>query len=148
LEEKPLQPLEIAAAEAAVIRQMNIFFMALDDRDFDRMASLMTPTAVWRRAGVDLAGPSGLLAEMTKRPDNRYSRHTLTNQVAEIPADGAATLRFYSIAWVHVGETNEQGVAPVSLPSSIGVYTARFVRRDGAWLIDDLRSIPAFRKAK
>jgi hypothetical protein len=143
-----VQPLETVAAEAAVIKQMSIFFMALDDRDFDRMASLMTPTAVWRRAGVDLAGPAGLLAEMSKRPDDRYSRHTLTNQVVDMATDGTATLRFYSTAWVHVGETNAQGIAPVSLPSSIGVYTARFVRQGDIWLIDDLRSVPAFRKAK
>lgn len=143
-----MQPTDILAAEAAIIKQISLFFTSLDERDFDRMASIMAANGVWRRAGVDLVGPEGLLAEMAKRPDNRHSRHMLTNLIPEIAADGSAMLRFYSAAWVHIGGTDDKGIAPMALPNSIGAYTARFVRDSDGWKISDLRAKSAFRKAK
>ncbi|MGH6861365.1 MAG: nuclear transport factor 2 family protein [Phyllobacterium sp.] len=135
-------------AEAAIIRTMNRYFTALDSREFETMAALITPTCIWHRAGVDLKGPEGLLEMTAQRPANRHSRHTLSNQVVDFVDQDTAKLTFYCIAWVHVGETDEKGVSPSGVPNTLGQWTAHYVRRDDTWLLDDLRSITAFRKAK
>ncbi|TWF47424.1 nuclear transport factor 2 family protein [Neorhizobium alkalisoli] len=134
------------AAEAAIIRTMNRYFIALDNREFETMTGLITPTCIWFRAGVELKGPEGLLGMTAKRPANRHSRHTLTNHVVDFIDPDTAKLTFYCIAWVHVGETDEKGVSPSSVPNTLGEWTARYVRRGDSWLLDDLRSVTAFRK--
>lgn len=136
----------ILAAEAAIIRTMNRYFIALDNREFETMAALITPTCVWLRAGVELKGPDGLRGMTANRPANRHSRHTLTNHVVDFIDDSTCKLTFYCIAWVHVGETDEKGVSPSSVPNTLGQWTARYLLRDGTWLLDDLRSVTAFRK--
>ena len=142
-----MSPLERELALREVERQMARFFTALDERDFPAMAAVMTEDGSWRRAGVDIPGRKGLLEVMAGRDPDRHSRHSLTNMIAEITGDGRARLRFYSTAWVHAGATEEDW-APMALPSSIGVYTAEYVLRDGAWLMERLTSKPAFKRAR
>ncbi|MBE2278218.1 MAG: nuclear transport factor 2 family protein [Rhodobacteraceae bacterium] len=139
---------DAVAAEFAITGQMNRFFGALDRRDFEAMAAIMTPNAVWRRGGVDLQGREALLAAMAVRPDDRHSCHLLSNQTVTFETQETAVLTFYSVAWVHVGPVDAKGIAPLTMPSSIGDYTARFAKGAEGWQLTDLRSIPRFRKEK
>lgn len=131
--------------QLAIERQLYTFFVSLDERAFDTMASVMTEDGVWRRGGVDLAGRAGLLAVMSERPADRHSRHVLANMIVDFEADDRAKAVFYSTAWVHIGELSTAH-APMDVPSSIGVYTAQFVRTNGRWEMSRLSSKPAFKR--
>lgn len=134
------------AAERAIETQLIRFYRGLDTRAFDRMAAIMTPDGVWRRAGKELKGREGLLEEMARRAPNRHARHLLTNMLVEVKDDGTAVAEFYSTAFVHTGDLGPRGEAPMDLPSSLGVYTAKMRLVDGTWLMEDLRSFPAFKR--
>ena len=62
-----------------------------------------------------------------------------------VSAADAATAVFYSTAWVHLGPI-DKAFAPMDVPSSIGVYTAKFVRSGNQWLMQHLGSKPAFKR--
>nr|WP_232372607.1 nuclear transport factor 2 family protein [Acuticoccus mangrovi] len=135
------------AAELAIEKQIKRFYVALDSRDFDVMAAVMTPDGCWRRAGKDLRGREGLLAAMDKRGTDRHSRHLLSNVLVDVADDGTAAAQFYSTAFVYTGDDlDDRGAAPMDLPSSIGVYQAKFRYEGDTWLMADLRSTPAFKR--
>lgn len=137
---------ELQAAQIEITNQINAFYMALDDRDFDVMARIIAPEGCWYRAGKELRGPEGLLAEMSKRPDSRHSRHLVTNVLTTLSGPDTATVRYYCTAFVHIGETGERGAAPSDVPSSIGVITSTWQRQNGSWLLMELKSFPAFKR--
>lgn len=138
--------IERLLAENEIGKQLVRFFTALDERRFETMTSIFAEDAVWRRAGVDIRGRQALLDAMDGRGSDRHTRHQLTNILVDMKDTSSAVAQFYSTAWVHVGPTDDKGVAPIGLPSSIGVYTATFKRVADGWLLSDMRSKPAFKK--
>ncbi|SFU11293.1 nuclear transport factor 2 family protein [Mesorhizobium sp. YR577] len=135
-------------AENEIRKQLYRFFLALDERQFDTMTQIMTPDGLWRRAGIEIRGGGMLLEVMGKRGADRHTRHILSNMIIDMETAEAATARFYSTAWVYVGAPDEKGVCPIDIPSSIGVYTAKFARTEKGWQMADLRSKPAFKQQK
>lgn len=87
-----------------------------------------------------------MLLDAMEGRGNRHTRHSLSNIIVDTQDSNTAIAQFYSTAWVHVGETDEKGVSPIGLPSSIGVYTAIFKRSGDSWLLSEMRSKPAFKK--
>jgi len=135
-------------AEWAIQQQLTRFYRSLDEQKFEKMAAIMTPDGTWTRAGKVLEGREGLLAGMAERKADRNSRHILTNFVVDFEGEGKATAEFYSTAFVYEGELGPRGDAPMDLPSSVGVYTARMRLVDGEWLMEKLTSFPAFKRKK
>jgi ketosteroid isomerase-like protein len=60
------------------------FINALDDGDYETMASLMAPDGVWRRPDGDAVGPDGLLTDLNNRPRNLLIRHVISNTVIDV----------------------------------------------------------------
>ncbi|EUB98150.1 hypothetical protein PMI07_006464 [Rhizobium sp. CF080] len=141
-----MEKIDILFAERDIHKQLIRFYTGLDECQFDMMASILTPDGLWRRGGVDIKGREMFLEAMNKRGADRHTRHILTNVQIDLQDETSGVAKFYSTAFVHVGPTDDKGVSPMALPSSIGIYTATFKRTEEGWQIADLRSKPSFKK--
>jgi len=123
------------AAEAECLRLTTAFAVHLDNRQYDEVADLFTPDALYNPRGTPYRGRQEILGYLNGRPAARRSRHVIANQLVQVidgaTAEGYCTLLYF----VHEGSLDESAPAPLDGVSLVGDYHDRFVRTGTGWRI-------------
>jgi uncharacterized protein (TIGR02246 family) len=127
-----------------VQRMLNSFSRALDEGDFQKVASQMTPDGIWHRQGERLQGHKAVLAALARRPADLVTRHLVTNVEVRFVSAERATARSTVLVFRHEGPV--ESAAPMSLPHSVLDYDDDLVKQDGRWQIAERRSRRIFSK--
>ena len=113
------------------------FINALDEGDYEAMASLMAPDGVWKRPDGDATGPEGLLQAMTGRPRDLRIRHVISNIVIDAIDETEAIGTTYLTVYRYDGPPPKRGPAPINGPHMVGVSRNKLVRANGKWRIGE-----------
>lgn len=65
--------------EADCMALSHAFAYELDVKNYEALAALFAPQGVFIRTGVRLEGPAQILATMSQRPAEQFTRHVTTN---------------------------------------------------------------------
>ena len=108
-----------------------------DDRDSDGAASVMAPDGVWDRDGTELKGPEQVRKAVDQLRHETVLRHVLTNVLVDVIDSTHAKARAYYTVFRHDGPA---GTAlplprPLSGPTRMGDYEAKFVKLPEGWRI-------------
>ncbi|HVR90585.1 MAG TPA: nuclear transport factor 2 family protein [Novosphingobium sp.] len=77
---------------------------ALDDRDYETLASGFAADGVWDRGGEQLVGPEAVRAAMAKRPDDFETQHLALNMVVDMEGAEAATVSYTIAAYAQTSD--------------------------------------------
>ncbi|GAC1403592.1 MAG: hypothetical protein NVSMB64_05560 [Candidatus Velthaea sp.] len=113
------------------------FFLALDETEYDKMLALFAPEACWHRQGAVLRGHSEIAEALRARSRQRI-RHVITNTVTTIRGDEAEATS-YMTAYRQLGTLPTDAPPTIAGPFRVSVVRTRFVRRNEAWLIGEMR---------
>ena len=120
------------------------FVNALDAGDYETMAGLMAENGVWKRAGGNAVGPSGLLEAVRDRPRDLIIRHVISNVAIEVIDEDNAIGITYLTVYRHSGPPPDDGPAPLAGAHMVGVSHNRLVREPGGWRISQKRTSRTF----
>ena len=115
----------------------------LDAKDYEGVARLVAPDAVWFRAGKPVTGQEDILAALQTRDPNGKVAHVLTNVVVDLKSDTQATVTSY----VQVFKPDPN--APAAQRKPLPVMTNFLLNKDemrkvnGEWKITLKKSSPA-----
>lgn len=114
------------------------FFNGLDERRFDDMLAHFASDGVWTRQGTPLNGHAGIRAVLAERSATVVTRHLISN--AEMRATGDTVEGSAVVTIYHHDDNTGKLPAKLEPPRAILLFKAVFVRREGRWLIAQLRS--------
>jgi SnoaL-like domain len=140
--------------EADCISLSHAFAYHLDHKDYKALAELFAPSGVFIRTGVRLEGPEQILATMSQRPAEQFTRHVTTNFHFTQVDENIAKAVVYNVSYYSMPESQlplDFVADQLMLLDFIDTYTRtpdgwRFLERDARPLLipKDLRSkLPA-----
>ena len=109
----------------------------LDNRRYDDVASLFTPTGRWLRQGRWFEGRQAILTTLESRPKNMRVRHVLTNILVTECNEGHARVDAYMTAYRQL-----EGQRPELF--SINTVDTVFQLLNGQWLIAEQQMVREF----
>ena len=137
--------------EADCIALSHAFAFHLDHKDYKALAGLFASNGVFIRTGVRLEGPEQILAAMSQRPAEQFTRHITTNFHFTQVDPTTAKAVVYNVSYFSYPESQlplDYAPQRVMLLDFIDTYTLtpqgwRFLERDARVLL-----IPEEAKAK
>ena len=115
-------------------RLVHEFYCALDDKRYRDLADLFAPDGSWNRLGIDLIGPSNILAALETRTD-WVTAHLVSNmRVNIIDQDHVETAQYITLYRIE-GVDITKGPPDVPLPIGILRHWDKHVRINGDWKI-------------
>lgn len=87
------------AIEADCIALSHAFAYHLDQKEYPALAALFAPNGCFVRTGVRLEGPGQILATMSQRPAEQFTRHITTNFHFTQVGEGAARAVVYNVSY-------------------------------------------------
>ena len=109
----------------------------LDNRRYEDVASLFTPTGRWLRQGRWFEGRQAILATLHSRPKDMLVRHVLSNILVTECNEGHARVDAYMTAYRQL-----DGQRPELF--SINTVDTVFQLLDGQWLIAEQQMVREF----
>lgn len=94
-----MEKLDRMLAEWECTKLSHAFAYHLDQRNYAEVANLFAPSGVWIRHGVPLKGREGILAALSERPSNRFTRHVTTSFHFTHIDDGSARSVAYNVSY-------------------------------------------------
>jgi hypothetical protein len=130
-----MTPAEIRAAQWDCQEAMITFYRGLDERDFDRLLSVMDPEGVWDREGTPLKSEGEIRAAMAARSKTMVIFHVLGSFQVTVRDHQSAELFAYMVCFG--SDTGQPPVFPIAIKAPRSVYICRgeFRRRGDRWLI-------------
>ncbi|MFA7668961.1 MAG: nuclear transport factor 2 family protein [Burkholderiaceae bacterium] len=122
--------------------QVMLFFRHLDERDYDALAGLLTPDAIWHRQGKQLRGPAEALQALQLRSPTMHIVHIITNLVVDRIDEHDCLMRGYMLVVRHEAGQALDGPAPLDGIDSIRTIHVALKRGDTGWLINELNNDP------
>lgn len=114
--------------EREIGRTLTCFARAMDDRDWERVRSILTPDATAELGTGPLMGPDAIIALMRQYLDGcGPTQHLLGNVLINVSGDLAESRAYVSD--MHLGAGDRQALSFVTL----GDYHDRWQRMHGAW---------------
>ena len=110
---------------------------ALDDRDYEQLASGFAEDGVWSRGGEDLVGPAAVREAMEKRPADFETQHLVLNLVVDLEGIDSATVRYTIAGYAQTADK------PYHLHAMFRA-TDRLKRTAGGWRFVHRAAVPAF----
>ena len=140
--------------EADCVALSHAFAYHLDCKEYPALAALFAPNGVFVRTGVRLEGPEQILATMSQRPAEQFTRHVTTNFHFTQVDENTAKAVIYNVSFYSFPQSRlplDYLPEQVMLLDFIDTYTRtptgwRFLERDARPLLipKELRSkLPA-----
>jgi hypothetical protein len=129
--------------EADCVALSHAFAYHLDHKNYEALAALFAAEGVFVRTGVRLEGPAQILAAMSQRPAEQFTRHITTNfHFTDVEADRAKAV-VYNVSYFSFPESQlplDYVPQRVMLLDFIDTYTRtpagwRFLERDARALL-------------
>lgn len=131
-----LQP--VSSEQVVQLSQRLLTLIAyLDNRRYEDVASLFTPTGRWLRQGRWFEGRQAILATLHSRPKDMLVRHVLSNILVTECNEGHARVDAYMTAYRQL-----EGKRPELF--SINTVDTIFQLLDGQWLIAEQQMVREF----
>ena len=77
---------------------------AIDDRDYDEVASGFVEDGIWSRGGVDLVGTVAVREAMDQRPADFETQHLAINFAVELAGEGSAIVRYTIMGYAQTAD--------------------------------------------
>lgn len=110
---------------------------AIDDRDYDGVASGFAEDGIWSRGGVDLVGPAAVRKAMDQRPADFETQHLAMNFVVDLAGKDTATVRYTIMGYAQTADK------PYHL-HAIFRATDRLKLTGAGWRFVHRTAVPAF----
>ncbi|MGI6853584.1 nuclear transport factor 2 family protein [Mesorhizobium sp. 1B3] len=124
-----------AAIEQACIRLSNAFATYLDTKRYEDVVALFTDDARYRPRDHVYIGHEGVRAYLSSRPENRRSRHVISNHLVEVVTPNEARGRCVIVYYADESGAPEGRPAPLAGPRLVADYVDRFVLTETGWRI-------------